>query len=115
MHLYRTHTCNALAAADVGREARLSGWVHRRRDHGNLIFIDLRDHYGTTQCVVTAESPAFEAASALRLESVISLRGAVAEASVATECSELFEQGKATIRLCRGAIRVGSRRCGLWS
>ncbi|WP_439491076.1 OB-fold nucleic acid binding domain-containing protein, partial [Blastomonas fulva] len=49
MHAYRTHSCTALRASDVGQQVRLSGWVHRKRDHGNLLFIDLRDHYGLTQ------------------------------------------------------------------
>ena len=57
MHAYRTHTCGALRAADAGRTARLSGWVHAKRDHGGLLFIDLRDHYGMTQCVFAAGSP----------------------------------------------------------
>ena len=57
MHAYRTHTCGALRAADAGTEARLSGWVHAKRDHGGLLFIDLRDHYGMTQCVFPAGSP----------------------------------------------------------
>jgi aspartyl-tRNA synthetase len=52
MHAYRTHHCGALRATDAGSPARLSGWVHRKRDHGGLLFIDLRDHYGMTQCVV---------------------------------------------------------------
>jgi aspartyl-tRNA synthetase len=77
MHRYRTHTCGQLRVADVGRAARLSGWVHRKRDHGNLLFIDLRDHYGVTQCVVNAASPSFAAASALRLESVVTMSGTV--------------------------------------
>ena len=77
MHAYRTHTCNALGAADVGKPARLSGWVHRKRDHGQLLFVDLRDHYGITQCVVSSGEPAFEAANALRNESVVRVTGTV--------------------------------------
>ena len=77
---YRTHTCGQLRIADAGREARLAGWVHRRRDHGQLIFLDLRDRYGLTQVVVDAtESPlAHAAASRLRNEFVISVTGTVA-------------------------------------
>ncbi len=74
---YRSHTCGALRAADVGRSVRLSGWVHRKRDHGGLLFIDLRDHHGLTQCVFHAGSPALAAAEAARLESVITVTGAV--------------------------------------
>jgi aspartyl-tRNA synthetase len=77
MHIYRTHTCNALTAAAVGREARLSGWVHRKRDHGNLLFIDLRDHYGITQCVIDTSSPLFKAVEAVRVESVVTITGKV--------------------------------------
>jgi aspartyl-tRNA synthetase len=77
MHVYRTHTCNALTAAAVGREARLSGWVHRKRDHGNLLFIDLRDHYGITQCVIDTSSPLFKAVEAVRVESVVTVTGKV--------------------------------------
>jgi len=77
MHLYRTHTCGALRAADSGHAARLSGWVHAKRDHGGLLFIDLRDHYGMTQCVFPAGSPAFAAADAVRPESVITVTGQV--------------------------------------
>jgi aspartyl-tRNA synthetase len=77
MHAYRTHTCGQLRAADVGTTARLSGWVHRKRDHGQLLFIDLRDHHGITQCVINAGSAFFEAASALRPESVVTMTGIV--------------------------------------
>src|SRR6478672_9499999 len=77
MHAYRSHTCGALRAADAGQPARLSGWVHAKRDHGGLLFIDLRDHYGITQCVFAAASPAFAAADAVRPESVITVTGQV--------------------------------------
>jgi aspartyl-tRNA synthetase len=74
---YRSHTCAALGSGDVGQAVRLAGWVHRKRDHGQLLFIDLRDHYGVTQCVFTPNSTAFAAAEAVRLESVISVSGKV--------------------------------------
>ncbi len=77
MHAYRTHTCGALRASDASNQARLSGWVHAKRDHGGLLFIDLRDHYGITQCVFAAGSPAFAAADAVRPESVITVTGQV--------------------------------------
>ncbi|HEY1794966.1 MAG TPA: aspartate--tRNA ligase [Stellaceae bacterium] len=77
MHEYRTHTCGALRLGDAGQPARLSGWVHRKRDHGQLLFIDLRDHYGVTQCVIDVSSPLFAEADALRLESVVTLTGKV--------------------------------------
>jgi aspartyl-tRNA synthetase len=81
MHVYRTHTCGALRLPDAGRPVRLSGWVHRKRDHGQLLFIDLRDHYGITQCVIDVSSPLFAAADALRLESVVTMTGRVAARS----------------------------------
>ena len=84
MHLYRTHTCGALRAADAGQPARLSGWVHAKRDHGGLLFIDLRDHYGITQCVFATGSPAFAAADAVRPESVITVTGTVVNREAGT-------------------------------
>ena len=77
MHRYRTHNCGALRRTDVGATVRLSGWIHRKRDHGNLLFIDLRDHFGLTQCVLDASSPVFKAVEAARLESVITITGKV--------------------------------------
>src|SRR5258708_6466581 len=75
MHRYRSHTCGELRAADIGREARLSGWCHRIRDHGGLLFIDLRDHYGITQCVPDPDSPVFKEIEMLRSEWVVGLDG----------------------------------------
>ncbi len=77
MHRYRTHTCAALTLADVGNNVRLSGWVHRVRDHGGLLFIDLRDHYGMTQLVIDPDSAAFGLAEAVRSEWVIRVDGEV--------------------------------------
>ncbi|RJG55921.1 aspartate--tRNA ligase [Sphingobium terrigena] len=77
MHAYRTHTCGALREADVGTAVRLSGWVHRKRDHGGVLFVDLRDHYGITQVVAKADSDALAVLEGLRLESVVTIDGAV--------------------------------------
>ena len=66
MHRYRTHTCGALRATDIGQPVRLSGWVHRVRDHGGLLFVDLRDHYGMTQCVADPDSPLLEPGEKVR-------------------------------------------------
>ncbi|MCC0030134.1 MAG: aspartate--tRNA ligase [Brucellaceae bacterium] len=77
MHRYRSHTCAALTKADVGQTVRLSGWVHRVRDHGGVLFIDLRDHYGLTQVVADPDSPAFTAAEKVRGEWVIRVDGLV--------------------------------------
>lgn len=77
MHAYRTHTCGQLRAEHVGNTVRLSGWVHRKRDLGGLLFIDLRDHYGITQCVVTPSNPHFGRLERIRVESVICVTGEV--------------------------------------
>ncbi|MEG8219691.1 aspartate--tRNA ligase [Sphingomonas sp. HH69] len=77
MHAYRTHTCGALREADVGATVRLSGWVHRKRDHGGVLFIDLRDHYGISQVVAKADSEALHVLEGLRLESVVTIDGTV--------------------------------------
>ncbi|MFN3233374.1 MAG: aspartate--tRNA ligase [Alphaproteobacteria bacterium] len=77
MHAYRTHTCNDLREHHVGERVRLSGWVHRKRDHGNLLFIDLRDHYGLTQCVIEVDGPGFDKAEHIRAESVVTIEGPV--------------------------------------
>ncbi|MGD9615821.1 MAG: aspartate--tRNA ligase [Alphaproteobacteria bacterium] len=81
MHAYRTHTCGALRLGDAGVTARLAGWVHRKRDHGQLLFVDLRDHYGITQCVIDVSSPLFAQVDGLRLESVVSFTGRVVKRS----------------------------------
>jgi len=78
MHAYRTHTCADLRLSNVGDEVRLSGWVHKKRDHGDLVFIDLRDHYGITQVVTDVSGPAFEVIEKLRSESVVTITGVVA-------------------------------------
>jgi aspartyl-tRNA synthetase len=84
MHPYRTHNCGELRSEQVGVVARLSGWVHRKRDHGQLLFIDLRDHYGITQIVFQPEAPFFAEAEAVRLESVITVTGKVVARSPET-------------------------------
>jgi len=77
MHAFRTHTCGELRLDQTGQSVRLSGWVHRKRDHGNLVFVDLRDHYGLTQCVIDISSPLFETVENARPESVITVTGPV--------------------------------------
>ena len=78
---YRTHNCNGLRAEDINQEVRLSGWVHRKRDHGGLLFIDLRDHFGLTQLVFDPDSSAFQEAEKVRNESVITINGKVVQRS----------------------------------
>jgi aspartyl-tRNA synthetase len=77
MHAYRTHTCAELRIGNVGETVRLSGWVHRKRDHGHLLFVDLRDHYGITQIVADTASPAFKILDRIRVESVVTVEGEV--------------------------------------
>lgn len=77
MHAYRTHTCQQLRAEHSGQTVKISGWIHRKRDHGGLMFFDLRDHYGLTQCVLHNDSPVFEELSNLRLENVVAITGEV--------------------------------------
>ena len=74
MHAYRTHHCAELTKKNVGEQVKLSGWVHRKRDHGNLLFIDMRDHYGITQLVITNDDSFLDAATAVKNESVITSR-----------------------------------------
>lgn len=77
MHAYRSHKCAELRASDVGSTVRLSGWVHRKRDHGGVLFVDLRDHYGMTQIVADSDSPALPILEGLRVESVVTIDGEV--------------------------------------
>ena len=89
MHRYRSHTCGALRESDIDQSVRLSGWCHRIRDHGGLLFIDLRDHYGLTQCVVDPNSAAFKDAETLRSEWVVKIDGRVRRRPAGTENPEL--------------------------
>jgi aspartyl-tRNA synthetase len=89
MHRYRSHTCGALRAGDNGSEVRLSGWCHRIRDHGGVLFIDLRDHYGITQVVADPDSPAFKTAETLRSEWVVRVDGKVRPRPDGTENPDL--------------------------
>ncbi len=84
MHPYRSHTCGALAKTDVGQNVRLSGWVHRKRDHGGVLFVDLRDHYGITQIVADSDSAALAVLESLRVESVVTIEGEVKARSAGT-------------------------------
>jgi aspartyl-tRNA synthetase len=98
MHRYRSHTCGQLREDDVGSQARLSGWVHRKRDHGNLLFVDLRDHYGLTQLVAEADSTHFALLERIRPESVLTVSGRVVARSEETVNPKL-PTGKVELRL----------------
>ena len=89
MHRYRSHTCGALRESDIGRQVRLSGWCHRIRDHGGVLFIDLRDHYGITQVVADPDSPAFKLAETLRSEWVVRIDGKARPRPAGTENPDL--------------------------
>lgn len=89
MHRYRSHTCGALRESDIDQTARLSGWCHRIRDHGGVLFIDLRDHYGITQVVADPDSPAFKDAEKLRSEWVVRIDGKVRRRPAGTDNAEL--------------------------
>ena len=89
MHAYRTHHCGQLRGADVGAEVRLSGWIHRKRDHGGVLFVDLRDHHGLTQIVVDSDSPALDVLERLRVESVVTIDGGVKARAAGTTNANL--------------------------
>ncbi|MCL6251284.1 aspartate--tRNA ligase [Altererythrobacter sp. KTW20L] len=99
MHAYRTHTCAALGADAVGQTVRLSGWIHRKRDHGGVLFVDLRDHYGITQIVADSDSPALPVFEGLRVESVVTIDGEV----------KARAEGTVNPNLPTGAIEVFAR------
>ena len=77
MSKYRSHNCNALRKKDVGNDVLLSGWINKKRDHGNLLFIDLRDNYGITQCIIDKKNPKFNDLEKIQLETVIKIDGKV--------------------------------------
>ena len=81
MHLYRTHNCGEISATDENSQVKISGWVHRKRDHGSLVFVDLRDHFGLTQCVIDTSDSAFSIVESLRNESVVTITGIVKKRS----------------------------------
>ena len=98
-HPYRSHTCGALTRENVGQTVKLSGWVHRKRDHGGVLFVDLRDHYGMTQVVADSDSPALAVFEGLRAESVVTIDGEV----------KLRAEGTANANLATGEIEVYAR------
>ncbi|MCH6586785.1 MAG: aspartate--tRNA ligase [Proteobacteria bacterium] len=106
MHPYRTHSCGELRLSHAGATARLSGWVHRKRDHGQLLFVDLRDTFGLTQCVIDVSSPLFAELEAVRVESVITVTGPVVERDPETVNPNL-PSGEVEVRV--EALEVRSR------
>ena len=90
MHKYRTHTCSEITNKNSGSTVKLSGWIHRKRDHGNLLFFDLRDHYGLTQCVIENKNQFFKEVEKIKQESVVTVMGKVVERSKDTINKDLL-------------------------
>ena len=89
MNKYRSHNCSELSEKDINKAVRLSGWIHRKRDHGNLLFIDLRDHYGLTQCVIENNNNNFSLLEKAKPETVIQIDGKVVLREKGTENNDL--------------------------
>ena len=98
MHPYRSHNCGELRDTNAGETVRLSGWVHRKRDHGNLLFVDLRDPFGITQCVIDTSSPIFETVEGARVESVLTVSGPVVTRSDET-VNEAIPTGRVEVQI----------------
>ena len=98
MNKYRTHNCSELSEKDINKNVRLSGWLHRKRDHGNLLFIDLRDHHGMTQCVIENDNKFFPILEKSKPESVLKINGKVVKRASGTENIEL-KTGKIEISI----------------
>ena len=103
MHRYRTHTCGELRRNHVGTTVRLSGWIHRKRDHGNLLFVDLRDQYGMTQCVIETDDATFGVVERVRPESVVTIEGRVVSRDEETVNPELAT-GDVEVRIREFAV-----------
>ena len=98
MHKYRTHNCNDLTDKNVNQIVKLSGWVHRKRDHGNLLFVDIRDHFGITQCVTEKKNKFFSVVEKVKPESVISVVGKVVQRDKSTQ-NESLRTGKIELEI----------------
>jgi aspartyl-tRNA synthetase len=107
MHPYRTHNCNELRSNNAGQNVRLSGWIHRKRDHGNLLFVDLRDQNGLTQCVIDTSSDLFEIIEGARLESVLTVTGLVVERTSDT-INESLPTGLVEVKIEEAVIESSS-------
>jgi len=112
MHIYRSHTCAQLRKSDVGSTVRLSGWIHRKRDHGNLLFVDLRDHYGLTQIVTDVDSEAFKVLEKARAESVVTITGDVV-ARVAETANANLPTGEIEVRAREVSVQSAAQELPL--
>ena len=90
MNKFRTHNCSELNEKNVNQKVKLSGWLHRKRDHGNLLFLDLRDHFGITQCVIENQDKNFKTLEKLKPESVVLIEGSVIKRSKETQNTEIL-------------------------
>ena len=93
MNKFRSHNCSQLREKDIGKKVKLSGWVHRKRDHGNLLFVDLRDHFGITQCVIESKDKNFKTIEKLKPESVILIEGDVVKRTKETQNKDRIDRG----------------------
>ena len=105
MQKYRTHNCNDLSLKNKGQNIILSGWINKKRDHGNLLFIDLRDNFGLTQCVIEKNNNFFKELEKLQLESVVKIEGVVIERSKETINLEL-KTGEIEVKIIKEALRI---------
>ena len=97
MNKYRSHNCSELTEKDIQKKIKLSGWIHRKRDHGNLLFIDLRDHFGITQCVIENKNKNFQILEKIKPESVITVEGKVVKRAEDTQNKELSRRNNIKI------------------
>ena len=109
MNKFRTHNCSQLTEKDIKKLVTLSGWIHRKRDHGNLLFLDLRDHYGITQCVIENKNKFFSLLEKIRPESVLKISGEVVKRTKETENLDL-KTGKIEVAIQTFEILSGSKR-----
>ena len=98
MNKFRSHYCNALRKKDVGNQISLSGWINKKRDHGNLLFIDLRDNYGITQCIIDKENQNFSVIEKIQLETVVRIEGEVVNRSLETINKDI-ETGEIEVKI----------------
>jgi len=112
MHAYRTHTCGQLRAGNAGETVRVSGWVHRKRDHGDLVFIDLRDHYGIVQIVTEVDGPVFSVIESLRPESVVTITGTV-EKRAAEAINPNLPTGEIEVRVSEAVVQSAAQELPL--
>ena len=110
MNKYRSHNCSELSEKEIDKVVFLSGWLHRKRDHGNLLFIDLRDHYGLTQCVIENNNKFFPVLEKLKPESVLKITGKVVKRSAGTENLEL-KTGKIEISIHSVEVLSSAKNC----